>query len=62
MRNEVKDIMTTQEVVEYTGFSRAHVYRLQANGQILGFKPGGRKLFFRREDLRQWVLTNKNEV
>jgi len=59
---ELKEILNAEEAAEYTGFKKPYVYRLAASGQIKAFKPGGKKLFFCREDLRNWILTNKKEV
>lgn len=45
---------------EYTGFSRSTLYKLTSAGLIPYSKPNGKNLFFDRERLDAWLLSNQN--
>ena len=58
----VKDIMTLKELAEYTGYSKSGLYRLVQCRKIPHSKPGGKKIFFLRSDVQQWIMSGKQEV
>lgn len=37
---------------------KSAVYRLTSERRIVFFKPEGKKIFFKREDLESWMLSN----
>lgn len=53
-----KNIMSFEEAVEYTGFSKSYLYKLTSGRKIPHYKPTGRKLFFKRDELDTWLLSN----
>jgi prophage regulatory protein len=56
-----KPVLTFEELAEYTGFSRSHLYKLTMAAQIPGaYKPTGKHYFFERKAIDQWLLSNKN--
>ena len=52
-------ILTLQEVAEYLKLTEKTAYRLVAEGKLPGFKVGG-AWRFKREDLEDWIETQKN--
>lgn len=52
-----KSIVTFKEAVEITGLSKTYLYRLTSQKVIPHSKPGGKLVFFRREDLEKWMLS-----
>jgi excisionase family DNA binding protein len=40
--------------------SQSHLYKLTSAGSIPHYKPNGKKLYFNREELDQWLLRNRN--
>lgn len=46
-----KEIMNLNELSEYTGISKSHLYYLLANGKLKGNKPFGKLLFFDKKQI-----------
>ena len=56
-----KNVLNVEEAVEYTGLSRSFLYKLTAKGEIPFSKPRGELLYFSREKLDQWLLSNEQK-
>lgn len=56
-----KTVLTLDDVVEYTGFERAYLYRLMSERRIPYSKPTGKSAFFSKEELDKWLLSNPVE-
>lgn len=54
-----KKVMNVQEAAEFLGIARSYLYKLVHWGKIPHSKPEGKIIFFDREDLEQWALSNK---
>lgn len=59
---EAKNILTLEEVAEYTHFSKSYVYKLTSKGDIPYYKPNGKQLYFKRTEIDEWLLTNRNKT
>lgn len=59
-KNVQTEMLTIQEVSELTGYKRATIYKLTCERKIPFHKPahGGRKIFFKREEINQWLESN----
>ena len=55
---ENKRILNFAEACELTGFSRSYLYKLTSAGIVPFSKPNGKMIFFDREKLEQWLLSN----
>lgn len=58
--SELKDktrVITFRDVMEMTGYSKSYLYKLVAQHKIPYGKPSGRKLFFDREKVEEWLLS-----
>ena len=53
-----KTVLSLEEASEYTGISRSYLYKLTARGDIPFSKPRGKMIYFSREKLDQWLLSN----
>lgn len=53
-----KNVLTVDEVVQYTGLTKSYLYKLTHARLIPHSKPGGKLLYFRREDLETWMMNN----
>jgi excisionase family DNA binding protein len=53
-----KSIFNIEETAFFTGFSKSHIYKLTSTGGIPCYKRG-KHLFFKREELEQWLLSNR---
>lgn len=53
-----KRVLTFDEALEYTGYKRSYFYKLTYAGIIPHSKPNGKAIFFDREKLEEWLLSN----
>ncbi len=54
-----KNILTVDEVVSYTGFSQKQIYKLTSTRVIPHYKPSGRKLFFKKDEIDEWITQGR---
>ena len=55
-----KTVLNFKEACEYTGLKPSYMYKLTHTGQVKFYKPFGKVLFFRREELEE-LLTRKSD-
>jgi excisionase family DNA binding protein len=55
----MKDVLNFDEGCEYLALSPSHVYKLTSTGGIPHYKPNGKKIYFKRIELDQWLLRNR---
>ncbi len=56
----VKLILTTGEACKYLDLSKSSLYKMTYKKKIPFSKPNGGKMYFRKEDLDNWMLSNKS--
>jgi len=56
-----KNVLNFEEAVEYTGMKASYLYKLTADARIPCYRPYGKMLFFRREELEEF-LTRKADL
>lgn len=61
MELQDKKILTFAEGCEYIGYKKSYVYKMTAKGILPFSKPNGKKIFFDREKLDQWMLGNASK-
>lgn len=54
-----KEVLNFNEAAVYIEVSHSHLYKLTSTGTIPAYKPNGKKLYFNREELNRWLLTNR---
>lgn len=54
-----KIVLNLNEAAKYLDISESHLYKLTSTRQIPHFCPQGKKLYFKREELDQWLLRNR---
>lgn len=54
-----KKVLTFAEVVEYTGLSSSYLYKLTASAIIPHSKPNGKVLYFDKDLIDSWLLSNR---
>jgi excisionase family DNA binding protein len=54
-----KTVLSLEEASVYTGLSKSHIYKLTSTGGIPCYKPTGKKLYFDKEELDEWMLRGK---
>jgi len=54
-----KEVLNFNEAAIYLEVSHSHLYKLTSTGKIPSYKPNGKKLYFNREELNEWLLSNR---
>lgn len=57
-----KTILSFSEACIYLDISASHLYKLTSAAAIPHFCPQGKKLYFRRDELEQWLQRNYRTV
>jgi excisionase family DNA binding protein len=55
-----KEVLNLNDAALYLELSASHLYRLTSTGCIPFYKPNGKKLYFKRLELNQWLLRNRS--
>ena len=55
----LKPVLTFEEACRYTGLSKSWMYKLTHRGDIPHYKPDGKRIYFRTQEIEQWLLRNK---
>ena len=51
--------LSFDEACKYLDISKSFLYKLTHKSQITHFKPNGKKLYFKKSDLNNWLFRNK---
>jgi len=54
-----KNVFNFSELKSYTNLSKSYLYQLTSNGGIPCYKPNGKLLYFKREEVEDWMLSNR---
>lgn len=55
-----KNILTIEEFAQYTGWSKSYIYKKTSDGTLKFSKPLGKTIFFSREWVDSFLLSNTN--
>ncbi len=55
-----KEVLNFNETCEYLELSQSHLYKLTSTGSIPHYKPNGKKIYFKRIELDEWLLRNRS--
>ena len=58
----LKQVLNFAEAAKYLELSHSHLYKLTSSGTIPFYKPNGKKLYFNRAELDEWLLRNRNST
>jgi len=59
--SDSKTVMSINEVIDYIGISKAHCYKL-TSAQKIPFSKRGRKLYFDKNEIDNWLLANPTKT
>ena len=59
---EQKTILNIDEVAKYTSLSKDYIYRLTSTKQIPHSKPTGRKLFFEKIEVDNFLMMKSSKI
>jgi excisionase family DNA binding protein len=57
-----KEVFNFSEACQYLDISESHLYKLTSRKQVPHFCPQGKKLYFNRQELDQWLQTNRKNT
>lgn len=66
---ELKQLLTIQndeplsidEACKFTGYKKSYLYKLTCLKQIPFYKPNDKKIFFSKNELRNWIFRNRQD-
>lgn len=58
--NSTKEILTLDEASEFLQLSKSCLYKMTSKRQIPYYNPGGKKIYFKRADLLEWIARSIN--
>lgn len=57
-----KEVMTLGEACDYLSVSPSYLYKLTCTDQIPHYVPTGKKIYLKRSEIDQWVLSNRQST
>jgi excisionase family DNA binding protein len=54
-----KEVLNLNQLCDYLELSKSHIYKLTSNQEIPHYKRGGKKLYFNKYEIDNWLLQNK---
>jgi excisionase family DNA binding protein len=56
-----KQVLNFKETCAYLELSQSHLYKLTSTSAVPHYKPNGKKIYFQREELDNWLLRNRTD-
>lgn len=57
-----KETMTVDDVAIYTGLSKSTLYKYTSMNLIPYYSPSGKKIYFVKKELDEWLTTNRSST
>jgi excisionase family DNA binding protein len=57
--NPMKKIMNVKELSYYIGMAESYIYKLSSAKIIPHYSPLGKMIYFDRDEINEWILSNK---
>ncbi len=57
-----KKVLNFKEAMAYLGLSKSTLYKHTHNMTVPCYKPNGKLIYFKREELDDWMLSNKQKT
>jgi excisionase family DNA binding protein len=54
-------VLTFEQGCKYLGYAKSYVYKMTSAGILPFSKPNGKSIFFDREKLEAWMLSNESK-
>jgi len=54
-----KEFLTSRETASFLGISIQTLYKLSSKRILNSYRPSGRKIYFKKEDLLEWIEKGK---
>ena len=59
IQNEKKDILTLKDICRLFDISKSAAYKLTHGRKIPFYKPSGGKVYFKRDEVQKYFLSNR---
>ena len=57
-----KNVLTFEDACKYCGISSSKMYKHTSSNNIPFYKPEGKLIYFKREELDEWLLRNRQST
>lgn len=57
----LKKVLNFNEACQYLELSKSYLYKLTSSRALPFYKPSGKKLYFKRKELDEWLLRNRSK-
>ena len=54
--------LNLEEAADYLGLSKSHLYKLTSANKIPHYKPQGKRLYFAKSELNNWLYRNPVKI
>jgi excisionase family DNA binding protein len=54
-----KEILTLEEAADYLSLSKSALYKLTSRREISFYNPGGKKIYFKKTELENWIISKR---
>lgn len=58
LERSAKTVLNLDDCSAYTGLAKSYLYKLTSMCKIPHYKPHGKRIFFKRTELDEWLLRN----
>lgn len=59
---DTNDLISSHQCAELLGVSLSYLYKLTSSRRIPYYRPNGKRIYFLRSEIFQWITRNKVEV
>jgi excisionase family DNA binding protein len=56
----LKEVLNLNEAAKYLDISKSHLYKLTSRKEIPHYCPQGKRLYFKKTELDQWLTRNRS--
>jgi excisionase family DNA binding protein len=57
----INEFLTLEEAAKFLSISNSALYKKTSNKEIPYYVPGGKKIYFKKADLENWIFKSKVE-
>lgn len=57
-----KTVLNIDEVAQYSGLKKLYLYKLTSKNEIPHYKPNGKNIYFKKEEIDNWLLRNRQST
>lgn len=61
LSKQQKQPLTLDEAFKYLGFTKSYLYKMTCTNQIPYYQPNGKKIYFKKAELDEWIFKHKRK-